>query len=284
MERCFPLLFQYSNLSTITSPIKHQHNNLNTIIPNNDTSKNKEFNSNNSVFSCIQTNSIFNDKNLSEYTNLFSENFEDDYFNKEYNFNFHLSSFDLNSLIHKKRKNHGIYRKDNIKRKILANYFKFLTNLINKINRYIFKNEKNSKNIIFLPITYNFKQNKFNKNKLDLLKKKSIGEIFIEYVVNKKKNSKQINEEVLKYITEKSNLMKKIIDEKCFEFFNIYYKNEKTINLSKYGENIIIILSDSKFHFFEDLYLSKNEKYYKKMIECIKEEYLKKPIFRCKTV
>jgi len=135
-----------------------------------------------------------------------------------------------------------------------------------------------------LPITYNFKQNKFNKNKLDLLKKKNIGEIFIEYVVNKKKNSKQINEEVLKYITEKSNLMKKIINEKCFEFFNIYYKNEKTLNLSKYGKNIIIILSDSKFQFFEDLYLSKNEKYNNKMKECIKDYYLEKPIFRCKTV
>ena len=50
------------------------------------------------------------------------------------------------------------------------------------------------------------------------------------------------------------------MDEKCFGLINLYYKNSKTMDLSKYDENACIILNDSKIK-FEDLYISKDKAY-----------------------
>ena len=116
-------LFNNSETPIFSSPIKHQ----------NDCIKTKsilKINTDNSNYS-INTISIFNDINSEESGNISSES-HNDYYIKDFDVDFPLSISDFNSLIHKKRKSYEKFRKDNIRRKIIVDYFKFLSYVINK--------------------------------------------------------------------------------------------------------------------------------------------------------
>ena len=187
-------------------------------------------------------------------------------------------------IIHKKRKRHDKFASDNIKRKILNHYFIFLTNLINKIISFIFINEKNKQKIHFLTIRYDFRNVKFNKEIFNSLRReKTIKDVFLNYPNNKNINSKKRNEDVMNYITNKNNnVINNILGNLCFEFINIYYNNERKINLSKYGLNETIILP--KIKLFQDLLnanLSNDKKenqiYRENMEKCIQKYYIRKP-------
>ena len=185
----------------------------------------------------------------------------------------------------KKRKRHTKFASDNIKRKILNHYFKFLTNLINTIINLIFINEENKPKIQFLTIRYDFRNSNFDKKMFNSLRKKTIKDIFLNYPNNKNQNSKKINENVMNYIINKNNnVINNILGQLCFEFINLYHNNGRHFNLSKYGLNETICLQ--KIDLFQDLLKAnimndekENEIYFENMEKCFQEYYLRKPTY-----
>ena len=101
-------------------------------------------------------------------------------------------------------------------------------------------------------------------------------------------NSKKKNEDVMKYIISKNNkVINNILNKLCFEFFINYYKNERTIELSKYDMNIkSSIILNSKIELYKDLLKAnisndkkEEELYYQNMEKTIQEYYLDRPYF-----
>lgn len=177
-----------------------------------------------------------------------------------------------------KRQKHDKFSKDNIKRKIQVHYLKFLLNLINLIIKETAYECNDSENIKFYPIKYEFKKN-VNKKSFDSLKKKTIGEIFIDNISPKFKNI-NLNKSVYNKIIE-NPIMKKILDEKYLEFFNVFYYNLNEINLSKYCDKDKNIILSQNIGFYKDLIkLNKTNiedediKYRKKIEKCIKTDFL----------
>ena len=177
-----------------------------------------------------------------------------------------------NILIGRKRKKHDKFEGYNVKRKILSHYFKFLTDLINTINRFFFRKEKNKKRIKFSIIRYNLG---LEKDIFKLLKEKTIEDLLLNYQNERSKNQ---NLEVYNLVT-KVNVITKILKEKCFNygFLYKYYNNKKEFSLLKYNNNINIHLN-SKTKSFEDLLKSnlsdnvqENEKYKQEMEKCVQK-------------
>lgn len=182
------------------------------------------------------------------------------------------------SECHKERPKHGKLAKDNIKRKIQVHYLTFLRNLLNQIiNELLYNNE--TKNIQFGRLNYNFTK-EITKNSFDLLKNTSIGDIF-KNNLSPKFRKKNLNIDVYNKITQKSEIIKKILDKLYLEFFNVYYLNQKIINLSEYGLNKNIILSEN-IGFYKDLIKindKEDEIYHQKIEKCIKIDFIGIPIF-----
>lgn len=116
-----------------------------------------------------------------------------------------------------------------------------------------------------------------------MLKKTSIGDIFKNNLSPKfKKNN--LNIDVYNKITQKSKIIKEILDKLYLEFFSVYYLNQKIINLSKYGLNKNIILSEN-IGFYKDLINKKkindeeDEKYHQKIEKILKVDFIGIPIF-----
>ena len=187
-----------------------------------------------------------------------------------------------NNVLGKKRnKKHDKTAIDNIKRKIQVNYIKFLRNLLNQINNELLGNYENNKNIQFFPLNSYFMK-LISSKFFDELKEQTLGDIFKNNVSHKYKNYQNLNIQVYNEITDKSETLKKILDKKYLEFFDVYYLNKKKLNLSKYGSNKTIILS-SNIEFFKDL-LKKDDSdsdYQKRIEKCIKSYFIPndKPIF-----
>lgn len=213
---------------------------------------------------------------------------------------FNLSDYEEKKLIKEENKNiddslgkkrlrkHDKYAKDNIKRKIQVNYLKFLRNLLNEINKELLHDHKNLKNIEFYPLDYNFTKEVRKKN-FESLKKTTLGDIFKYNVSPKFKNYKNLNIQIYNKITGENEIIKNILDKTYLEFFNVYYLNIKTINLSKYGLDKNIIFS-SDIGSYKDLLKKKNNdsisltddiNYHKKIEKCIKSDFISsdKPIF-----
>ena len=185
-----------------------------------------------------------------------------------------------NNVLGKKRnKKHDKTAIDNIKRKIQVNYIKFLRNLLNQINNELLGNYENNKNIQFFPLNSYFMK-LISSKFFDELKEQTLGDIFKNNVSHKYKNYQNLNIQVYNEITDKSETLKKILDKKYLEFFDVYYLNKKKLNLSKYGSNKTIILS-SNIEFFKDLLKKDDSDYQKRIEKCIKRYFISndKPIF-----
>ena len=133
----------------------------------------------------------------------------------------------------------------------------------------------------FLNINSSFKK-KINKIKREELKKKKLCDILKLDISTKFTNH---SFDYNKNLYEKIEKMKenpiyealiKLSNENYLYFFqNIYYKNERNINLNKYGINITIPLTN-KVELCEDKIKSfkdKDEEYIKKYKKCINENY-----------
>ena len=174
------------------------------------------------------------------------------------------------------RLEHNKLAKDNIKTKIQIHYLKFLRNLINQIIKENIK-DKNIKKFQFYPLNYKF-TNKVTKESFESLKNTRIGEIFKNNVSHKYKKYEILNIKVYNEVTKKSNVVKNILDKLFYldYFKEYYYKKKQTINLSEYGSNKTITLSDN-VGFYSDLIkdiIQNDEKYYEKIEKCIQKEFI----------
>ena len=175
------------------------------------------------------------------------------------------------------KKIHNDKVEDNMLNKIQIHSINSIIEYFNSILDYIIYNDKER----FLNIDSSFKK-KINKKEREELKKKKLCDI-LKLNISKKytKHSFDYN----KNLYEKIEKMKenpiyealiKLSNENYLYFFqNIYYKNERIINLNKYGINITIPLTkkvelcEDKIKSFKD----KDEEYIKKYKKCINENY-----------
>lgn len=174
------------------------------------------------------------------------------------------------------RKAHDKFDLDNIKRKILVHFFKFLSNFINKIIRFYY-----GQKFELIPIIYYFKEYKFSNEIFNSIKQKKLRDLFLDYTSSKtmnsylkkdlnqnkkiysekdftenKNNQKDINKDINKKlieIIEGNDIIKDILNTRGFEFFEIYYNNKKIYELSK-GKRILL----NGLFFYEHLLNSNN--------------------------
>ena len=175
------------------------------------------------------------------------------------------------------KKIHNDKVEDNMLNKIQIHSIKCIIEYFNSILDYIIYNDKER----FLNIDSSFKK-KINKKEREELKKKKLCDI-LKLNISKKYTNHSFDYN--KNLYEKIEKMKenpiyealiKLSNENYLYFFqNIYYKNERIINLNKYGINITIPLTkkvelcEDKIKSFKD----KDEEYIKKYKKCINENY-----------
>ena len=175
------------------------------------------------------------------------------------------------------KKIHNDKVEDNMLNKIQIHSIKCIIEYFNSILDYIIYKDKER----FLNIDSSFKK-KINKKEREELKKKKLCDI-LKLNISKKYTNHSFDYN--KNLYEKIEKMKenpiyealiKLSNENYLYFFqNIYYKNERIINLNKYGINITIPLTkkvelcEDKIKSFKD----KDEEYIKKYKKCINENY-----------
>ena len=176
---------------------------------------------------------------------------------------------------------HDKFGKDNLKTKIQNHYISFIIDYVNY-------------NLLFLGYRKQFyKISHEDKIKMNFssLKDKNIGEILQKNVspsfnkVNFDENKKTFEE-----IKDEPGV-KDLLSENYLDLFiNVYYKNKRNLNLSKYGKNINIYLPNKKIKMFEDLLEKANKKdgnvnkirenksnkdYKEELIKSVENNYLK---------
>lgn len=189
-------------------------------------------------------------------------------------------------LLKKKRKKHDKLARDNIKRKIQVHYLRFLVKFVNKIipeilkkyNKDIYK-DINIKNFQFINICYDFAK-KIDSKSFHLLKKKSLKDIFIENTSTKFKNYKNID--IYNNIININNNINNILNKYYLDFFDVFYNKEDSVNLVKYGLDLIVSLKGiEKFlDFLENQKKSMDESdfivYKNRIEECVQDEFKNK--------
>ena len=172
---------------------------------------------------------------------------------------------------------HDKFSDDNIKRKIKSSYFTFILNYTNEILKAMGINEK------FKNINYKYKSI-VNKKYFSFLKNSTIGNILSQSISPKFKTKP---DKINKIIYEKiigNPIIKNFLNEKYFNLFqNIYYKNERNINMEKYGLKEIIKLTN-KIEMYKEFILKNKKifdeksndgnKYIKTLEECTKKYFL----------
>ena len=120
---------------------------------------------------------------------------------------------------------HDRNRTDNLLRKIQVHYLSFIVSYLNDILKNLNYKKK------FLKLNYKFKSN-INKNFVDSLKKKTIGDIIsTEISVKYKNKDKNINKTLYEQIKD-NDVLNKIFEDNYLKLFRqVYYKSRKKINL-----------------------------------------------------
>ena len=155
-------------------------------------------------------------------------------------------------------KSHDKNRSDNVLRKIQVHYLTFIVSFLNEILSFLNLKEK------FLRLSYEYKM-KVNKEFVNSLKTKTIGDIMSFQISSKYKYDLNYNENIYEKI-KGNNVLKNLFSENYLLLFRkIYFKSEKIINLREYGLNKIIILSDN-VKMFKDL-LKNEDNVYKEIIK-----------------
>ena len=237
-------------------------------------------------------NSIVGDKSEKEYNNLY-------FLEQKDKPNKYAFKFISQKLLKKKRgrekvkkqeinENDGIgyirihdkHTSDNVLRKIQVHYISFIVSFINEILKGLGFKQK------FLNLTYSFKKN-INKEFINSLKTKDIGNILCNKISGKYKKDENINKNIYDEIIQKNEIIKKILLEKYSLLFkNIYYKSNKIINLSEYGLNKQITLSGG-VKMFKDLLKDFeikdiNKKHIKYINDCAIKNFFPNPLFDVK--
>ena len=177
------------------------------------------------------------------------------------------------SIINKNAKNtHSKYYEDNVTAKIQIHA---MNSMIQYVNEIISKIDLGLENIpVFKKIYYSFKR-KINTTTFEENKKITI-ENLIEAEISPKYKTLQsdYNKKELEKI-KKNEVIKNILSQKYIDYFKeVYYKNERIIDLSKYGLKKIINLSN-RVKLYEDIFKEKDDDDYRNRIEeIIKKKFL----------
>ena len=170
----------------------------------------------------------------------------------------------------KRKKNNKYYKihdknsKDNILRKITVNYFQFI---IFFLNSYIqCSNLGTNENYEFKKFDYKYIK-VINKQRILDNMSRTISQLIKDIPISRKnkKFDKEHNKKLVKYYSEMSGTIKNILEGNFLSLFPVYYKSKREINLSEFGKNSELILSD-------------NVKLYKDLInkgDNSKEDYIK---------
>ena len=170
-------------------------------------------------------------------------------------------------------KKHDKFTRDNVVRKIQVY---FLDSMIQFVNEIISKTDLGLEyKPVFNKIDYSFKKNVNNK-KFEENKKRTIA-YFLEIEISKKYTLFSSDSNKKKYEKIKNNeVIKNILSIKYIDFFReIFYKNKRAIDLSKYGAKKMINLSN-KVKLYEDMFKGKivNDEYKCRVEEVIKKKFL----------
>jgi len=172
---------------------------------------------------------------------------------------------------------HSKFSNDNITKKIIAHFFKFLIQFLNVILEEYKYEEK------FLSLKKDDKEvSNASKENVNKLKNKTIKEIFSFEICKKYKIHKtdnKANEKIYKKVLTEFPLLDNLFEQKFVDIFNEIYcnKNKKVIkgiiDLNIYNINLKIDLKKNKLKTYEDL-----KKKVKRKIKSSKEynEYIKK--------
>ena len=169
---------------------------------------------------------------------------------------------------------HDKFSDDNILRKVQVHYMSFIPNFVNNILSFFGYKEQ------FLKIDYEYKRN-VKKEFISSLKTACIGDILKKEISCKYINyDRNINELIFTKVINKCPSLKNLFDKNYYQIFkDIYYKNERNINLNQYGLNVNIKLNEKKVKLFDDL-LKKNIKsnlgndYISKLKKYVKNNFL----------
>lgn len=169
--------------------------------------------------------------------------------------------------------------KDNIQRKIQNNYICYLIKIINSIilsENLDFNHEKLS----FKKLSYDATKI-VNKKAIAQNSASSIKDILCNYPISpkyKKNTPKDYNKMVYKKICEKSELIKKFLDNNFLSLFETYYKSQNLIDLREFGFEKEIPVQEFNIKLFKDLLgkrqNKKDEKLIMKMKKFAEENYL----------
>ena len=145
---------------------------------------------------------------------------------------------------------------DNVLRKLNVGYLQFIILFLNSIIQYL--NFKNNKEYLFKKLYYEYIKVIKKERILENLKK-TIGQLIKEIPISTKYNlsedsEKDHNKKLVVYYSESSEIMKNVLNGNFLSLFPIYYNSKRKVNLSEFGKN-------------EDLILSENVKLYKDLIE-----------------
>ena len=166
------------------------------------------------------------------------------------------------------------YNQSNLLYKINADSINCIVNIANSFLGF----NNHDKRERFKKINGYFKKN-INKKELEKLKKRKLYEIICLPISPKCTNyGKDYNEQLCNKLKEdpKNKILIRFLDETFLSFFrDIYYKNERNINLDKYGINDNLPLSEevklsiNKINSFD----AKGKAYKRAYNQCINENY-----------
>ena len=154
---------------------------------------------------------------------------------------------------------HNKFRSDNLLTKIQVNFLTFLVTFINEILSLMgIKGE-------FSQIDYSYKK-RVTKKFVSYLKGLNIGQVLLleispKYI--KKDTNRNLYDKIIK-----NPVINNILSENYLTIFkNIYLRNERTINMEKYGLNEILELSNN-VKMYDDLIDKMKEKYGEGTCDC----------------
>ena len=205
----------------------------------------------------IEDNNLFNRIYFNDNQNNFYSNDS----NNNENINMHIN---LQSLTAKKRKIHNGGDIDNILRKIQVHFLTFLVNFSNDVINAVIKADNEEDVPKFRELDYKIKKD-IKYNNLELLKRKTIGDI-LKLNVTSKYKTKDIN--INKYSYNKICAMcpsiKKYFNKNYLEIFKEYYYIDNK-NFVEIDRNIITL--SGNFKTFIDL-IHKHIKYKDRLESC----------------
>ena len=168
----------------------------------------------------------------------------------------------------KKKKCHCSYDFDNIQRKIQVHFIKFLISLANDTLKNILVK---SNTLYFKDIQYALKKI-VNHNYIENLKQSNYADIIQMNVSPKnKKFEKDMNKKIFLKVCQKSQILKKIFDQKYLYIFQKYYYGLKNVENEINFDGIKINLSSKTKPFYH--LLKKNEIIKEKFINVVNDVY-----------